>query len=187
MTRINLLPWREELREEQKREYSYMLAGSAVFSILIVALVHMVMNQKIDYQNERNTLLRNEINVVDRRIAEIRTLKEVKSSLLARMTMIQGLQANRPQMVHLFDDMVTVLPKGVHLEQVQRKNNSLTVQGFAESNATISQLMRKIYLSPWMANPDLNVIKTRDDNGKRSSEFQLNIEVSKGQNEGDKP
>lgn len=177
MTRINLLPWREELREGQKREYNYLLISSAVFSIFIVVVAHVFMDYRISNQNDRNSKLQQEIAVLDKNIVEIKNLKKVKSDLLARMTMIQGLQENRPQVVHIFDDVVKILPKGVFLETLQRKSNQLVMQGFAESNTTISNLMRNVQNTKFMFNPSLNEIKSDDQNGIRKSKFELNIQI----------
>lgn len=179
MTKINLLPWREELREEQKNEYTYMLTGSAFLSVLIMGAVHIGMNQKISYQNARNTVLRNEIMQLDKRLKEIKELKKVKNDLLARMTMIQSLQVNRPHVVHVFDEIVKILPKGVYLADVQRKNNQLVITGSAESNTTISELMRNIHRSDWLTRPALSEIKTDETDGQRVSKFQLSISVMK--------
>lgn len=177
MAHINLLPWRDELREERKNEFFAFLVGSGVVSLFIMIMVHVVMASRIDTQAERNHVLKVEIKLLDKKIAEIKQLKKLKAALIARMAIIQELQTNRAQVVHLFDDVVKVLPKGIHLYEVSRHGNQLTFSGFSDSNTNISKLMRNIDKSTWLSGPVLNEIKTEDKNGKRESEFTLNSSV----------
>lgn len=177
MAHINLLPWREELREERKKEFLTLLIATGVISLLIMMLVHVFMASHISSQAERNRILESEIKLLDKKIAEIRQLKKLKSSLIARMAIIQELQANRAQVVHLFDEVVKILPKGVHLYEMARNGNQLTFSGFSDSNTNISKLMRNIDKSTWLSLPMLNEIKTEDKNGKRESDFTLNSSV----------
>ena len=177
MAHINLLLWREQLREERKKDFFVMLFGSGVMSVLIMLLVHLSMASRIDTQLEHNTLLTTEIKILGEKISKINQMKKLKAALIARMAIIQELQTNRPQVVHIFDDLVKVLPKGVHIFEIIRKGNIVTLSGFAESNTNISSLMRNINKSSWLERPILSEIKTEDKNGKRKSEFRLNSVV----------
>lgn len=165
MTQINLLPWREKEREDKKRHFFVILGGAVVTSMLIMILSHVTFEKQIGHQLERNTQLEKEIKVFDRQIAAIAQLKKTKAALIARMKIIQELQANRPQAVHLFDEIVRVLPQGVHLSKIIRKGDIVTLVGQAESNTNVSDLMRNIEASRWLVSPILSEIK-KDGNEK---------------------
>ena len=178
MASINLLPWREQLREERRREFLTGLAGVAVVAALIWMFVHVLYGQWIDNQENRNNILKQEIASLDRQIAEIKDLKSLKESLMARMGIIQELQANRPRVVHLFDEFVKVPPKGVYFKTIQLQGNQLTMDGVAVSNTNISQLMRNINRSDYVTSPVLLQIKTEPLQGQQVSQFTLQSEVS---------
>ena len=175
MARINLLPWRDELRKERQKQFQ-SIAGLAGFLMLaIILLVHIRMGAIIDNQQSRNSYLDKEIKVLDKRIKEIKDLEKEKARLLARMDIIQQLQGSRPQVVHVFDELVTTLPDGVYLTEVKNIGPSITLNGFAQSNARVSSYMRKVDNAEWLTDPRLNVIETEDQKGQRISKFVLNI------------
>lgn len=175
MTKINLLPWRERLREERKRSFLMSLAATAGAAIVFMALVHLVIANQMSRQSVRNDFLRNEIVVLNQQINEIKDLQKQKEALIARMGIIQELQANRPQIVHLFDELIKILPKGVHLSNVVRRGDQVQLIGIAESNTNVSDLMRNINKSHWLAKPQLSEIKTETIKGKAMSEFKLGL------------
>jgi type IV pilus assembly protein PilN len=175
MTRINLLPWREELRQERQKQFMTMLVLSMVLGAAIVGLIHVQMNAKIDYQNNRNNFLQTEISRLDNEIAEIRELQKVRKSLVERMEVIQDLQASRPSIVHLFTDLVTTVPNGVYLKSLVQTNNSLKLTGEAESNARVSSYMRNLNSSEWLKDPNLDVIEIEDKKVTRISSFILSV------------
>lgn len=178
MTNINLLPWREELREERKKQFIAMLATSVVSAILLMVLVHFIVSSKISAQDKRNRYLKNEIVQFDKEIKKIEALKKMKAMLVARMEIIQELQSNRPQIVHLFDQVVRVLPEGVHLSQIMRNGDRLTLIGKAESNTNVSDLMRNISSSAWLKQPSLHEIKNNKRDGLLHSEFRLQLQMT---------
>jgi len=165
MARINLLPWREELRKEQQRQFLTIMGLSAVLMLLILVAVHIQIAGMISHQNDRNDFLQREITKVEKQIKEIDELTKKKKNLLARMEVIETLQRNRPEVVHLFDEMVKVMPDGVFLESLTQSGNSLVMKGSAQSNARVSALMRNVDASPWLMTPHLQVIKS---NSKKS-------------------
>ena len=174
MARINLLPWRETRRREQQKEFFTLMGLAGALCAMVVLLTHFEISGRIDHQNEkRNQLLTNEIKILDGRIAEIKKLDSTRQALIERMEVIQNLQAARPGVVHLFDELVKTLPDGVHLSSLKQSDNSLKLTGKAESNARVSSYMRKIEDSEWMANPSLGVIETKDTELARISEFNL--------------
>ncbi|BAZ92474.1 hypothetical protein TspCOW1_26440 [Thiohalobacter sp. COW1] len=173
MARINLLPWREELRAQQQKDFVVQVVLAAVFGAAIWGLWHMQMAQTIENQNSRNGFLQAEIKKLDKEIKEINDLEKTKANLLARMNVIQELQSNRPMSVHLMDELVRTLPEGVHLTRLQQSETKLSIDGVAQSNARVSAYMRNIDASDWLANPGLQVIETRKQERSRSAEFTL--------------
>lgn len=160
MAHINLLPWREERRKEQLRQFLTMLGLSVVLMALIILAVHLQYNRMISAQSGRNDYLKREISSVEKQIREIDNLAKDKKSLLARMEVIQKLQRNRPGIVHLFEEMVKVIPEGVYLTSLKQEDDKLTITGVAQSNARVSAFMRNIDVSEWLSNPQLEIIKT---------------------------
>lgn len=175
MTRINLLPWREALRKERKRQFVSILGGAAALMLAIIGLVHFNVNGMIDHQNSRNSFLENEIAKVDEKIKEIRELETQKKQLLNRMNIIQDLQTRRPMVVHMLDKLAKALPEGVYLTKVDQKGVELTLEGMAQSNARVSTFMRNLDGSDWFANPKLEVIQVQEQKGERSSRFTLKV------------
>jgi type IV pilus assembly protein PilN len=173
MAKINLLPWREELRKQKQREFGFMAGGSAVIAALVVLLAHLHISGLIDNQNQRNAFLEKEIETLDQRIGRIKELEQLKANLLARMNVIQELQRSRPESVHLMDEMVRTLPDGIYLKKFVQKNKALTMDGVAQSNARVSDYMRNIDSSPWLTGPRLDVIKTSEVERRRIANFTL--------------
>ena len=174
-TRINLLPWREMRRREQDRQLLTVSIGAWILMGLAVFYAQYHMNGLIEHQDNRNAYLKKEITKLDKQIKEINQLKRRKQALLARMEVIQQLQRNRTQVVHVFDDLVRKLPKGVYFTNLAKKRNNITVRGFAQSNARISALMRNLDSSDWFANPNLDVINVSPKGGTRVSKFTLRV------------
>ncbi|MEW6354565.1 MAG: PilN domain-containing protein [Pseudomonadota bacterium] len=175
MTRINLLPWREARRKELQRQFVSILLGSLILMVAIIFYAHIHIGALIERQNARNDFLNKEIAALDERIKEINTLETEKARLLARMGIIQELQSSRPLIVHLVDELVTNLPDGVHYTRVQLKDTLLTLEGVAQSNARVSQLMRNLEVSPWLENPVLDIIETNEKDRERVSRYVLRV------------
>jgi len=175
ITRINLLPWREELRQEQKKQFAMMAVMTCVLAAAIVGLIHFQMQAKIDYQLSRNSFMTNQIAKVDEEIKEISELKKVRRSLIERMEVIQDLQGSRPSIVHLFSEIVASVPNGVYLESLAQTGSNLLINGQAESNARVSTYMRNLSASDWLKDPNLTVIEVEDITVNRISNFTLTV------------
>jgi len=175
LTRINLLPWREDLRQEQKKQFAMMAVMTGVLAAAIVGLIHFQMQNKIDYQDSRNRFMSTEIANVDKEIEEIKELQKVRRSLVERMEVIQDLQGSRPSIVHLFSEIVSTVPNGVYLESLAQKGSNLEVNGEAESNARVSTYMRNLQASDWLKDPNLTVIEIEDKTVNRISTFTLTV------------
>ncbi len=188
MTRINLLPWREELRQERQKQYMTLLALCMALAVAIVGLIHFQMANKIDYQKGRNQFLNNEIAKLDKEIEEIRELQKVRKSLVERMEIIKALQESRPSVVHLFTELVTTVPNGVYLKTLEQNYDTLVIVGEAESNARLSCYMRNLNDSEWLKDPNLDVIQIEDKKVTRISSFILSVKQTspKGEDEQDK-
>jgi len=175
MTTINLLPWREWKRQEQKKQFGLWCVLSLLLAGSIMALIHMEMTRKIDYQLSRNNYMSTEINELNKQIAEISALQKVRRSLLERMEVIQNLQRSRPTIVHLFTEIVTTVPNGVSLQTLSLTGGDLVVNGEAESNARVSNYMRNLSDSDWLKEPNLTVIQIEDKKVNRISTFTLTV------------
>lgn len=173
MARINLLPWRETERKRKQREFLIMTITALVATLIVGVGLHFHVDRLISTQNSRNDFLRNEISQLEEKIKEIRELEKTKASLLARMEVIQQLQQSRPEIVHLFDELVTAIPEGVFLTGVQQKDRTIVLEGRAESNARVSAFMRNIEASAWIGNPRLLLIEHKDKTGTGLSHFKL--------------
>ena len=172
MAHINLLPWREEQRQEQTRQFATVTALSLLLTAAVIFMVHVTIDGQINHQKHRNTMLQNEITRLDVALKQIEELEETKEQLLPRMDVIQSLQQRRPQIVHLFDDFVRTVPEGIFLTEIKQKGDELTIKGIAESNGRVSAYMRNIDASDWMSTPRLKVIETKKGT-LRSSSFTV--------------
>lgn len=163
MARINLLPWRAERRKQRQREFQGMLGLAALAGVLLSFLVWFYYDRQISGQQDRNQFLQAEIAKVQKQNEEIKELDAKKDRLLARKKVIEELQANRSQMVHLFDSLVRTIPDGVALGSIKQEGDILTLQGSAQSNARVSAYMRNLEVSGWMTKPDLSIIEVKKD------------------------
>ncbi len=161
MPRINLLPHRAELRARRRSQFFIGIGVSLAAAGLAVLLSNLVMNGIVGNQVERNDMLKAEIAALDKRIEEILDLELKKERLLARMEIIEQLQRSRPEVVHLFDELVRTLPDGVRLTSVKQTGRRLEIKGDAESNTRVSAFMRNIDKSKWLTKPDLEVVEVR--------------------------
>ena len=178
MARINLLPWRAERRKQRQKDFGVMLGLAALAGLLLWFLFNLYYNAQISGQRERNAFLEQQITEVDKQIVEIEELDRQKSRLLARKEVIEQLQANRSQMVHLFDSLVRTIPEGVALTAIKQEGEILTLSGRSQSNARVSTYMRNLESSGWMTNPDLNVIEAKEGNPGLPYEFTLKVKLA---------
>ncbi len=188
MAKINLLPWRDERRKEQKTEFAIMLGICAVVALLVWGVIHFYHNLLIEYQQNRNQYITSQIELLDKKIEEIKRLEKEKQRLLARMRAIELLQGNRPLIVRLFDELVRSLPEGVSVNKVSQKKTKITIEGVAQSNARVSSFMRNLESSEWLKDPELDIIQAKDNKGQRISNFTLRFSqvVPLGEDEEDR-
>jgi type IV pilus assembly protein PilN len=173
MPRINLLPWREQERKVRRREF-LVAAGGAVFAAAIFVLAGKLLYAGwTDAQNEKNNLLKKEIVKLDAQIADIQDLENRKQRLVARMEIIERLQRKRPEIVHLFDELVKTVPDGIYLTSIKQTGNKLEIHGVAQSSTRVSTFMRNIDASTWMDNPVLQVVESAANSPTGGSSFTL--------------
>lgn len=176
MARINLLPWREAAR--QQRQKAFLVAGASALAVALVLaiLVHLFFEDKIANQQQRNQYLESEIARLNTKIKEIQDLEKTKADLLARMEIIQQLQKSRPEIVRLFDELVTAIPEGVYLTKIEQSGRSAVLEGRAQSNARVSAFMKKIEVSQSIGKPRLMLIENKDKTETGLSHFRLSFD-----------
>ena len=173
MPRINLLPWREELRKQRQKNFGVAAVTAVAVGIGIVLLGRANVNGMIDHQKDRNKFLEAEIVELDKKITEIEELERTKERLIARMNIIEQLQSSRPEIVHLFVEVARALPEGVFISSIQQSGSQVTITGVAESSTRVSAFMRNIDASEWLTDPGLNVVETVSSGRSRNSEFTI--------------
>lgn len=177
MAKINLLPWREERRKSEQRQFNVMLGLAALAGLVLSALVYLYYSGQVTGQNQRNELLRQEIAAVEVKIKEIEELDKRKESLLARKKVIEELQGKRYEMVSLFTELAKTIADGAQISTIRQSGSDLVIQGRAQSNARVSSYMRNIMASPVVSDPDLTVIEARGGDRALPYEFILNAKV----------
>ena len=173
MAKINLLPWRDELRKELQKQFFTTVGAFVVLTLCAWGAIHFINTQRIEYQQTRNQFLNEQIAHLDKKIMEIERLEKEKQRLKARIDAIEQLQGNRPLIVRLFDELVTNLPDGVSIVNVKQVGKAITISGVAQSNARVSSFMRKLESSEWLTDPQLDVIQAKDEEGQRLSNFTM--------------
>jgi type IV pilus assembly protein PilN len=182
MAKINLLPWRAERRREREREFYMMLGAAALAAVAVLGIWWYWMGMRLDNQDGRNSYLRGEIKQLDAQLAEIKELDKTKSKLLARKQIIEQLQASRSQMVHLFDELVRTIPDSVRLGSLKQTGDILTLQGVAQSNASVANYMRNLDNSKWLTHSDLIKTEVKGTDKRNRYEFGLNVRLRPPEN-----
>jgi len=180
MIRINLLPHREQKRQARQRQFVSLTIGLVLLGGALVLLGYGILDREIGIQESRNSLLKTEIGKLDEQIKEIDKLREQTQALLARKQIVETLQSNRTEAVHLLDQMVRQLPDGIYLKSLKQAGAKVTLVGYAQSSARVSTLMRNIEASPWLQNPELVEIKSVASPASkdlRVNEFTLNVQL----------
>lgn len=177
LIRINLLPHRELKRAARQKQLIFLAVSIAILAVLIIVLVHGIIGAKIDRQNARNTYLESETVKLDKQIEEIQKLKEQIQAMLSRKKVVETLQSNRSQSVYLLDQMVRLLPDGVHLKTFKQTGAAVNIQGYAQSNARVATFIRNLEASPWLETPELIESKAVTLEKNRLSEFSLNVKL----------
>ena len=174
MPSINLLPWRETERKRKRQEFFLSLGAALATAGLVCLIGNWQMSSAIEHQARRNQLLTDEIALLDKQIEEINGLDAQKQRLLARMEIIETLQRSRPEIVHVFDEIVRILPEGVYLTYLKQTGTKFEMRGVAQSSTRVSSFMRNIDSSEWLSEPALQIVQTRGkDATQGGSEFTL--------------
>lgn len=183
MIRINLLPHREIKRAARRRQFNYMLVATLILAGGVIGLGQAAISARVAHQEERNALLVAEIAMLDVKIKEIKMIREETNSLLERKQIVETLQSNRTEVVHLFDELIRNLPEGLYIKAVKQVGNEIQLSGFTQSSARVSTLMRNLEDSPWLEQPVLVEIKAATVNNIRANEFALTVKQTKQQAE----
>lgn len=179
MIRVNLLPHREMKRAAQQRSFILAAVAMVALGAGVIFLVHGVLASKIEGQQARNKFLDEQIAGLDKQIEEIRRLREQTQQLLARKRVVETLQANRAEVVQLFDQIARQLPDGIYLRNIKQTGLKVNIIGYAQSNARVSTLLRNLESSPWLDNASLVEIKAATVSSQRLNEFILNVDVAR--------
>jgi type IV pilus assembly protein PilN len=177
MIRINLLPHRELKRKARQQQVAISAGFVFAVSLLIIWAGYDVINRKIETQNDRNQFLNKHIAILDQQIAEIRDIKNQTQELLSRKDIVETLQGNRTEVVHLLDQLARQLPDGVYLKSIKQNGQNVNLNGYAQSNAWVSTLMKNLESSRWLEKPVLIEIKAVNVNNIRQNEFNLNVRL----------
>lgn len=177
MARINLLPWRDELRQERKKQFGYAMVGVALGAILTLMIMDQYENARIEQQNRRNAYLQENIAELDAAVREIRDLQRKRTQLIERMRIIQELQGNRPIIVRIIDQLVRTVPDGVFYQSLKTTNGEITIEGVAESSNRVSSLMRNLDASDWLEQPNLDAVRAAPEFGDQATTFNLTVKI----------
>jgi len=177
MAQINLLPWRDERRQELKKEFLTIIAFVLALAVGLVLLADRVVNSQIDEQKARNQYLKEHIAILDKQVAEIRDIQKKRNQLLDRMRVIQELQGNRPIIVRILDQLVRTVPDGVFYTNLNTHDKVINIRGIAESNNRVSSLMRRLDASDWLADPNLDAVRAAPEYGEQATIFNLTVKV----------
>jgi len=173
MPRINLVPWREAERKRKRQEFGVAFVAALLFAAVIAFVVSWQMQSAIDEQTARNEYLKSEIAILDKQIAEILDLDKRKQALRARIQVIEQLELSRPEIVHVFDQLVRTLPDGIYLTSVKQNDRKLQIKGMAQSSTRVASYMRNIDSSQWLSEPSLDILETKGG-ADTGSDFTLN-------------
>lgn len=177
MARINLLPWREEKRRERQRQFLTTLAMTAVLGVVLVFIVGTIYEKKINHQQSRNELVRNEIRQLERRIKKIDELERIRARLISRKQVIERLQASRSMTVELLDNLAKTIPVGVSLTTVRQQGSTLVLTGSSQSNARVSAYLKELEFNDLFLNPQLDFVRSSPGAGTATEPYQFSIRV----------
>ena len=179
MIRINLLPHREEKRKARRQQFILFSAIAALGGLLVWFIGHSVIVGYVDGQDQKNAMLKEEIALLDKEISEIKGLREQAEALLSRKQVIESLQTNRTEPVHIFNELARQIPEGLYLKSLKQTGSRINITGYAQSNARVSNLMRNLDASPYLQNAELIEVKASVLNTRRVSEFNLNVTLER--------
>lgn len=177
MAKINLLPWREELRQEKKKEFLTQLAGVCIIALLSSYAWVEAVDGAISAQRSRNNILQNEIKILEKEVDEIKTLKKERKALLDRMQVIQDLEGKRSIIVHYFDEFAKAVPEGVYVTELKRVGEVFSVKGVSDSNTRLTTFLRQLADSDWFSDPNLLYSNSRPELGVQAAEFSIDLKA----------
>lgn len=177
MANINLLPWREEAREKQKRDYLGILAAVFIGASLVVYMALMVVDMMTDNQRDRNAYLQSEIQLLEKQIAEIKKIRERKKDIERRTEIILNLQQARNLPTHVLDELVRIVPPGIYLSSIEKKGSLLWIEGRSESNNNVANMMRKVTTSMWLHDPNMQSIVSQNEEMRQLQRFSLKVTI----------
>jgi type IV pilus assembly protein PilN len=179
MAKINLLPWRQELKKQRQQEFAVINAAVALTAAAIIMFFHILLSSQLSDQEERKAYIQSEIATLDNQIKQIDELQTRKDELLARMKVIQDLQGRRPVVVRVFDELARSVPNKIYLSLIKRDGDRFTIEGYAESNTQVSSFLRNLNASTWFKNPVLATVTAEDQKDKKETKSKVQADVKK--------
>ncbi len=180
MIRINLLPHREEKRKARRQQFYALFGLVSVLAGLIWFLGFSIIQRQITAQAEKNEFIKTESAALDKQIEEIKKLKTQIDALLARKRVIEELQANRTETVHLFNQLSRQVPDGIYLKSMKQTGNKIALAGYAQSSARIATFMNNLDDSPFFENSQQKIdIKSETVGGKRLNAFNIETNITR--------
>ena len=181
MAKINLLPWRDELREQRKKQFIAMCVGVAILGLVAVMLAWLYFDHKLSDQEQANQLITSTNQTLDSQLKTLDGLQERRNAIIERMKLIQGLESQRPVTVHLIDELVRVVPSSMYITKFNRTGDKFTIEGRAESPNTVAELLRGMEVSPWFRNAFMNSFLAAEENkNKDTSSIVPRVEETYG-------
>lgn len=179
MAKINLLPWRQELKKQRQQEFAVINAAVALTAAAIIMFFHILLSSQLSDQEERKAYIQSEIATLDNQIKQIDELQTRKDELLARMKVIQDLQGRRPVVVRVFDELARSVPNKIYLSLIKRDGDKFIIEGYAESNTQVSSFLRNLNASTWFKNPVLATVTAEDQKDKKDTKSKVQADVKK--------
>jgi len=177
MVSINLLPWREAEKLRQQARFNISIIVSLLFAVLFIIFFSKILNNELELQMVKQQFLKDEIAIVDDRIVVIETLKKEKAELSKRIALIKRLQSVRNVPTKLLDALANVTPQGVYLETVKRDGSILWIEGVAESNNHLANMLRNFESYKWFKNPLVEKIELQHGNITNNNKFSLHVDI----------
>lgn len=184
MANINLLPWREEAKVKRQNEFNLFAGFSLLVGVLCAVVLSMVIDGELEIQASKNNYLKSEIAIIDSKIRQIKELRKTKADLKKRMDLIERLQNARSLSTHLLDSLAKLMVPGVYLEKVQRKNNTLWIDGLTESNNHLANMLRNFEDSQWFKDPLVRQINLEKGSLRQLNKFSLRVDINSNLEQG---
>ena len=182
LTRINLLPYREEIKQRKQQQFKILMLGAFAVGLGLAAATYLGIDSAISNQEGRNNFLQTEIDRLDRELGEIDKLQQEKEAFLAKKLKVEELQEKRYQAAYILDSLNALTPDNTYLTALEAESpTSYKISGHAISDNKIAVMMRSLPSTGIFLQPELLSIKKVDNYQEftlKSSINQVNTPAS---------